>query len=197
MRQLALIVLAVLWVAPAQAETKDGPDGFGPIKFGMTKEEAWAAIGGNGEWVEEGKTLEYEMDIPKTLPFLGESLRVRHLFPENLDYLAGTVGVFYESVALIETMCYREILYFLTHIRGKYGVEPLFLDQPARIFSLEHNRYDEIYGFRMKNGSVVTVEAGITPNSSRGVLPSGTGGPLLWCSIGVIYEPPTSEELPF
>ena len=64
MRHLALVVLVVLWMAPApaQAETKTAPDGFGPIKFGMSKEEAWAAIGGKGEWTADDE-LTYTLEV--------------------------------------------------------------------------------------------------------------------------------------
>ena len=64
MRHLALVVLVVLCIAaaPAQAETKAAPDGFGPIKFGMSKEEAWEAIGGEGEWTADDE-LTYTLEV--------------------------------------------------------------------------------------------------------------------------------------
>ena len=78
MRQLALIALAFLWIAPVQAETKKAPDGFGPIKFGMTMDEAWEAIDGKGEWKRDG-SLVYTITIPEN-PYGPNEIRVEQSF---------------------------------------------------------------------------------------------------------------------
>ena len=188
MRHLALIALAVLWVAPAQAETKEGSDGFGPIKFGMTKEEAWAAIEGKAEWDEEGRTLQYEMDIPKSVPLNGLPLKVSHLFDERTGNLAGLTVVQFEGVASGEPFCYQDIAYVVMRIQDRYKVDPFVLDQLPRYNFLKEDFYYKIFAFATNNGTSITVEASIGP---------GSLAPVPSCKITVTYDPPTPDELPF
>ena len=192
MRGLALILLAVLWAAPALAETKDGPGGFGPIKFGMTKAEAWAAIDGKGEWNEAGNVLSYEMEIPESAPLFGRSLKVRHVFSKRFADRAGSFGVAYKSIATPIKSCYREISYFLGKIHGKYGVEPITLNEPPKLGFLEDSFYYSIFVFEVKNHSTITVEAEISNESA-----AESAGAIPWCHVRLLYEPPPSEELPF
>ena len=63
MRAMVVVLSILLWASPTLAEQKS-PDGFGPIKFGMTKEEAWEAIDGNGEWLLQDKVLQYSIELP-------------------------------------------------------------------------------------------------------------------------------------
>ena len=181
MRHLALIVLAFLWIAPAQAETKDGPDGFGSIKFGMTKEEAWAAIGGKGEWNERGNVLKYEMEVSSQLPLLGRSLTIQHAFTEPYENRAGNLGVFYESTGSVVEPCYRELSYFLAKISGRYGIEPITLNQPPKRGFIGDLIYYDVFAFEANNGTTITVVAEIADA----------------CNISVLYTPPPSQEIPF
>ena len=47
---MVVMGLVVLGALEARAEAA-ALEGFGPIKFGMSKDEAWAAIEGKGEWL--------------------------------------------------------------------------------------------------------------------------------------------------
>ena len=181
MRGLAFILLAVLWAAPAVAETKDGPDGFGPIKFGMTKEEAWAAIDGKGEWIRNGVVLEYQMDVPRQAPLLSRTLTIRHAFSEPYGNLAGNLGVFYKNFASVGERCYRELSYFLAKISGSYGIKPLSLNQPPKLALMRENTYYDIFVFETNNGTTITVAAEFADE----------------CDISMLYDPPPSEEFPF
>ena len=60
MLRYGLVFLILFVVSLATAARAAELTGFGPIKFGMTKEEAWAAIDGKGKWEREGKVLKYE-----------------------------------------------------------------------------------------------------------------------------------------
>lgn len=63
MRTLVLALIICLGSGVAVAEELV-PDGFGPIKFGMTPDEAWEAINGDGEWIVQDEVLDYRIQFP-------------------------------------------------------------------------------------------------------------------------------------
>lgn len=68
-------VMAGLWLvlaAPGQGVEAASLEGFGSIKFGMTEDEAWAAIDGAGEWYRRKwpreTWLHYDVQLKKDDP---------------------------------------------------------------------------------------------------------------------------------
>ncbi len=179
MRHLALIALAFLWVTPAHAETTKAPDGFGPIKFGMTKEEAWAAIEGKGEWKSDTE-LTYKLDISKWLVSAGEVV-VNQSFSEGKAY--------YTNVLLIQRLdydveCWTSLAFLLDMLLHRYGIRPTRIEtRPS--------------GHRMRSADVYTFAH---PDSSKIFVTytqySRDRGETLLCNLDISYAAPVNYDDP-
>ena len=116
---LSLVLLAVTNPGFAQAT---GPDGFGPIKFGMTKAEAWEAIAGEGEWIEEDSLLKYNLRLSESQLGFG-GFTVSHYFRNNV---AAELRVQVELAdRVMPEACLNPFTGSLSLISYKYGVEPV------------------------------------------------------------------------
>ncbi len=179
MRQLALIALTFLWIAPVQAETKKAPDGFGPIKFGMTKEEAWAALDGEGEWKED-TFLVHRRDFPS-----GEieplSFRVSYIFRDD-RVVAVNVGNAEEN-ATNET-CSRKVLYFVALISAIYGSEPVSKEDIHWAFAEPLVIKSSYYFFVFPKGASIYVSSVLYETQSS-------------CNLNIFYRAAMLPELPF
>ena len=174
MRHLALIVLAVLWVTPAQAETKEGPDGFGPIKFGMTKEEAWAAIDGKGDWSDEG-SLDYQL---KSVGILDYSFEVSQFFSKGLATysIAGRT-----QINATRSRCLRHLFLLVSIIADVYDREPMQFEDP-KFQSPGSVEAKYLFGFR--DGSFIEIDHEVSERSEA----------KADCIVQIAYSPPNSSE---
>ena len=151
MRALIVCTLLLLWVAPALAEQKSGPDGFGPIKFGMTKDEAWEAIGGQGAWNEEGDFLGYTI-APSKPRFGIKEFKVSQQFKSGRAWQA-KVNAILEVTHLYECM--------FTAIESTAYVSNLYNTVPVVIAHTEHDvtwSTLALYQFHFADGSSMQTE---------------------------------------
>lgn len=110
-------VLAVFIALTGNAEAAE-LEGFGSIKFGMSKEEAWAAIDGKGEWANPD-VLNYFYDFDKRK-------RVKHL-EVNQEFEEGRAGnatVDFLSVGPASYACSSDGLRLADLIQHKYNLVP-------------------------------------------------------------------------
>ena len=147
MRHMVVFLAAILWAMPVQAETKKAPDGFGPIKFGMTKEEAWAAIDGKGEW-EDDDTLVYELELVAP-PFL-DLFEVTQSFTDGLAGGSRADGVTRSSD--LES-CENSMAWLAALIGSVYGQSPV----RGGASSPQIGVLDTSYLFAFRNGSLIHV----------------------------------------
>ena len=148
MRVLVVVVSILLWTSPSLAEQK-APDGFGPIKFGMTKEEAWEAIEGQGEW--DGDTLVHKIGIPG---FMTDFYDVRQefvggfahsLIVQNTDHWPGV------------TRCVLDLAVVLGVITNKYKIAPIYLEYREHSIPNTKIRNLNIYQFHYYDDSFIQV----------------------------------------
>ena len=172
---LSLVLLAVTNPGFAQAT---GPDGFGPIKFGMTKAEAWEAIGGEGEWYGEGDThIRYELEID-LISYTTQTVEVRQAFRQEK---AHKVGVHMKFFTRTNNNCISPSLYIASYLQSMYQVAPLTRES---VIALGEDFAKDIYVFTYANGASIEIH-------------SVAKGSDLFCHVLMYYRPPQSEKLPF
>lgn len=171
-----LILSLSLIVATSQAfAQKAAPDGFGPIKFGMTKEEAWEAIDGQGVWLE-GDILTYV--LPDVGP-LGKPAAVEHQF---LNGEAANVVISFGEDRAGDEVCARWGATIVGAISEVYNKYPIIYD--FRILSsLEETAHLSIFYFG--NGSTIEVNT----TTIGDVRPD--------CIIKISYNMSTDTRVPF
>lgn len=172
--------LFALGMLVARAEAAEF-EGFGPIKFGMTKDEAWAAIEGKGEWLDSG-TLRYER--PSGDPH--GKLVVEQEF-ENRQ--AANVSVVYSLRAGTRDYCLAKGVHFAAVIESKYRISPLTRygtaeplepwKEGSKLFDVE-----DIYAFVFDDGAAIQFLAKYT-----------FGKPD--CVISFLYLQPNDFVIPF
>ncbi len=180
MRHLALIALAVLWIAPAQAETKNAPDGFGPVKFGMTREEVWEAIGGEGEWIERENLIQRQ-DLPSD-SFDLLNFRVAYVFQDDRVI---HVSLQHTEKNLINDRCSGRALYFAGLIRAIYGTD--YTSHRDIQWSFARDVLDvrsNIYFFVFSTGSFIRVTSNYYAKRSN-------------CELTIHYRASRLSILPF
>ena len=182
MRHLAFIVLAVLWANSAQAETKAVPDGFGPIKFGMTKEEAWAATGGTGEWKEEDQ-LSYSLN-PWNPALEQPEITVSQWFDEGKASFAIARLL---NVSDDYTLCQTTLRSVVSHLAYRYGTPPVRTEtRPSGPWRKSWHSYSFVY----EDQSFIDVEfEQYYPDDDE----------KLNCSLSLVYSPVGvfKEDTPF
>lgn len=147
MRVLVVTVALLLWVSPSLAEQKS-PDGFGPIKFGMTKEEAWEAIGGEGYWHPDTDILNYEIVLPTY------SLNIKEF--DVTQYFLNGVATSVEAELNTEGFgflsCVTMQADIVAHISNLYNKMPVYSERtdPGPLV----NRYVG-YNFAFDNGASI------------------------------------------
>jgi len=165
--------------------------GFGPIKFGMTKEEAWTAIGGKGKWEQEGKWLRYEHalhdHIGPTIVLNDLKFEVIQTFHDNL---ASDVVVEITSRNIHLASCATEMYYFVSAIQHKYGKPTLVRDNVVDQARSKNDVQSTTTSFRI---FAFDDEALI-----RVLFETWEGEPPDWhCSLQVWYHPPVPNPIPF
>ena len=156
-------------------------EGFGPIKFGMTKEEAWEAIGAKGEWVEPD-VLRY--DIPYDDIVRVERFDVRQIFK---DGRAADAMIEYAMASGGTIFCLPRGLHFAADVRDKYGVPPeVVYGRPRPQGAEEDDLYilEDFYGFDFgAHGSVQIVVRIVYSTPSE-------------CRISIHYRGPSARSVP-
>jgi len=112
-----LVFLISCFVLTATAARAAELTGFGPIKFGMTKEEAWAAIDGKGKWKSDWK-LSYGFEWEA----IGKTFEVDQQF---VDGRASVLAVNLLSEEFYFRTCVSDSLRIVSAIKEKYKKTPL------------------------------------------------------------------------
>lgn len=112
---VAVLAACLALMAPAEAAELEG---FGKIKFGMTKDEAWKAIAGEGEWAE-GDILRYSYLF--NAGSREEQFVVRQKFTNGQ---ASHAEIEHFTAGVTPEICSWFGIRFADLIRHKYGVMP-------------------------------------------------------------------------
>ena len=156
-------------------------EGFGSIKFGMSKEEAWAAIDGKGEWSKQ-EDLMYEFPSEDSVA----KFTVKQKFEEKR---ASDVFVEYALKAGSPEYCLARGLYFAAVIEEKHGVSPLFRygsAEPAKPWKKDSRDYivQDVYAFSFDDNASIQMVARYGFEEPE-------------CLIVIRYTPPNQYENPF
>lgn len=146
MRALVVLVSILLWASPSLAEQK-APDGFGPIKFGMTKEEAWEAIEGQGHWEEEA--LIHKVGLPR---YMIDFFEVRQDFVQGKAVMA-TVQNF--DTKLGSDGCFSTLVNVLAVLVKKYSIFPINMDYRGDSYPENRAKDTTMHLFNYHDGSVI------------------------------------------
>lgn len=179
LRSLTTVAMSLAFLAAhiARAEAAE-LEGFGPVKFGMNKEEALEAIERRGEWV--GSDL-LRYILPIEVQRHKESLLVLQSFTNGQ---ASDVAVRY-SEGWPPPYCLSRSLYFVSEIKRKYQKEPLVSHGVLR--ELEHSEdkprfvIDDLYVFMFDAGASINL---------RFTFRYDAGG----CEITITYRPPSNHK---
>lgn len=174
----AVIFFTLLAVAPLQARAAE-LTGFGPIKFGMTKKEAMAAINGEGRW-ETDDRLDYsyfwsEFDL---------KLTVNQFFRNGKAFEAHVFG---ESQQPFWYNCVSEALKIVSVIKEKYQNIPLVrngLKNHIRRSSSVGKFTTDTYFFGFDGGAFINVTNELSEDS-------------IDCGILIQYYPAHLKPHPF
>ncbi len=175
MPRYALVFALVFVVLAATAVRAAELEGFGPIKFGMTKEEAWAAIDGKGKWKSDWQlTYGFEWDaIAKTFEV------IQHF----VDGRASVLAVNLTSDEFYFRTCVSDSLRVVSAIKEKYKKTPLVrLQNRDKLFKRVFVTDSYFFGFG--NDSSIEVTLWFWTDSND-------------CELTVWYRPPSAVPLPF
>lgn len=188
---VVLGVLCPILAVAVQGATAASLEGFGQIKFGMTEDEAWAAIDGAGEWRKERWVrkpwLDYEVQLREGDP----PGRVSQHFVDGRAKLA--VIIFDRSAAPGDCIGYgRRMAGWMAE---RHGVSPitrtLRSDVLSAMYILGPSARDVVFEqheFGFDGGAYIRVWV-----SSR----FGLGGNTGQCSTIIKYMPPALTPVPF
>lgn len=109
---LIALLLSLVPVLSRAAELK----GFGPVTFGMNKDEAWAAIDGEKKWAE-ADVLAYQLPFDEYADVA--KLRVRQSF---VNGRAAAASISYLRGELLVERCWSKSLRFAGQIEQKHGI---------------------------------------------------------------------------
>ena len=169
-------VTAFLWLVLATTGAWAAElTGFGPIKFGMTKDEAWAAIDGKGKWVSDWK-LSYGFEWEA----IGKTFEVEQHF---VDGRASVLAVNLLSDEFYFRTCVSDSLRIVSAIKEKYKKTPLVrLQNRDSLFKKAFVTDSYFFGFG--NDSSIEVTLWFWTDSND-------------CELTVWYRPPSAKPLPF
>jgi len=175
MLRCALVLLISCFGLPAKAAGATELEGFGPIKFGMTKDEAWAAIDGKGKWVSDWK-LSYGFEWEA----IGRTFEVEQHF---MDGRASVLAVNLLSDEFYFRTCVSDSLRIVSAIKEKYKKTPLVrLQNRDKLFKRAFVTDSYFFGFG--NDSSIEVTLWFWTDSND-------------CELTVWYRPPSAKPLPF
>ena len=146
MRAMVVIFSILLWASPSLAE-QQSPDGFGPIKFGMTKEEAWEAVGGEGEWKDD--ILVHQVGLPKLMTDFFEVRQ--HFVQDSADRV--TIQNFDQNLGSDE--CVLMLVNVIAALINKYGVQPINIEYRSDSYPENHIKDIIMHVFNYSNGSMI------------------------------------------
>ena len=156
-------------------------EGFGPIKFGMTKEQAWEAIEGRGVWVSDDR-LEYALIFEND--YSSYRLEARQEFEKEH---AADVFVRHESEDPGD-YCIQRGLRFAGTIMAKYGIEPLKIDGKIKQVSTPDQKFrhiiEDLYVFRFDRNASIQIRVSAIVQKAD-------------CRIAITYRAPSAEHGPF
>lgn len=183
-RVCALLVWTVLVLAGAASSRAAELEGFGPIKFGMTEEEAWRAIDGKGEWDRprgSDRILRYEHPTP----FGKGRWRVLQRFR---DGLASNVVLTYEA-GLSRTTCLAQGRFTAEKIAKRHGVLPMIRNSAPIRFQVgvkidSYRREVDIYMFNFEGGAFVELRVAASNAAPK-------------CAIDGVYHRAIPHLIPF
>ena len=186
----AVIFFALLSGLPLPAQATE-LTGFGPIKFGMTKEEAWAAIDGKGKWEYEGRQLVYEYPIHDRTGLFG-ALKVKNfkVIQTFHDDVASDVFVYISSNLDHLGSCARETSYFIAAVQHKYGKPALVMEHVADKIGRQDAEYamtTSLYVFPFDDEALIRIAL---ESWDAGDLDGG-------CHLEIWYHPPVPKPIPF
>ncbi len=174
-RAAAMFFVMVLGqVLPSQAESAE-PTGFGVIKFGMTAEEALAAIGGEGEW-KSNRKLAYSFDWDA----IGRKFEVVQDFR---DGRASSVQVRHESTTIDFHPCISDSLRIVSIIKEKYQNTPT-IRQLDEIRLEKSGIITDSYFFGFDADTFIEVKLALWEDPRK-------------CELTIWYHPPSAAPLPF
>lgn len=156
MRGAWIAVLAACFMLAAPVEAAE-LTGFGPIKFGMSKVEAWEAIGGQGKWEPDDQTKKV---LVYKYPFLDteEYWVVRQLFTGDQ---AGGVRTWYGGPGVSPKSCRVQALGIATKIGLEYGALPTIRSDDTSVSYKRdgQSRFEifDIYRFELNNKKSVRI----------------------------------------
>jgi hypothetical protein len=176
MRQAAVVLFVVVLaqVLPSHAESAE-LTGFGSIKFGMTAEEALAAIGGEGEWKSNTK-LAYGFDWKA----ISREFEVLQQFRDDR---ASSVQVRHESKTFAFHSCISDSLRIVSIIEEKYQITPTIRQRDETRF-YESGIITDSYFFAFEADSFVEVMLALWHEPRK-------------CELRISYHPPSAVPLPF
>ena len=183
MRALVVGASILLWASPSLAEQK-APDGFGPIKFGMTKEEAWKAIDGKGEWKDDN-TFVHKEGLPDFLKDYEVTVRI---YKDSIN----DIVIARNSKGVLEVFCMGDILRILHKIEQKYEISPVSY-QRDRIIPKPSTIFYFLYSF--SDGSRIHIFASV----EKSYIPDRESAPdpARQCWVRIQYSPPSEDYNPF
>lgn len=182
----SLCVLIIFLVAPGYRVEAAELEGFGAIKFGMTKEEAFAALGGDGEWIDKD-WFQYTMRLRSDEP----SWSVQQRFD---DGRASYVAIDY-SGGSTPRGCIARSQGLAAGIEYKHGVIPVHRTvrhgdsvDLGLIAAVGRDVIEDFHVFAFDHGAYIRmhVTSASTPDSA-----------VATCSVSILYAPPALSPVPF
>lgn len=155
--------------------------GFPPLKFGMSKDEAWEVTGKDGKW-DNPDLLVYEMKSED-----GDD-SVKYFLSFDDDGLAH-INMLYEPPIVFTDICRRRGRELAKNVEKMTGVSPL-ARQGSRTKIWSVTSYPTI-GFTLSDVYVFTFE-----RAARVEL-TVEGESLRSCRIDTWYHPPIKDPIPF
>ena len=153
--------------------------GFGPIKFGMTKEEAMAAINGEGRW-ETNDRLDYSYYWSE----FDEKLTVNQFFRKGRAF---QVHVFGQSKEPFWYNCVSVALKVVGVIQEKYKISPLIrsgLNNQMKLSRSVDEFVTDTYFFGFDGGAFINVTNSLSADSDD-------------CDLLIHYYPAHRKPHPF
>lgn len=182
MRESWITVLAACLALAAPAEAAE-LTGFGPIKFGMTRDEAFVAIGNKGTW-HSNRELRYEVIYDS---FLSEAIRKLRVTQEFENGRAAEVRVQVQVDKVPRFSCLAIASVFGGVISEKYGISPILRNdvwEHYRPTDFESDDTTDLFTFGFNHNAYIQMSATWSTKSAM-------------CRIGLAYSPPLKSPIPF
>ena len=173
MRAILVVLSILLWASPSLAE-QESPDGFGPIKFGMTKEEAWEAIDGQGHW-ENDELLAHKVGLPE---FMKDYYEVIHFFEGGL---ANAVRIKARYTKELRELCSIHVGKIVNIVQNKYRINA------TKVSDWYSSIATDVYYFHFPDGS------NWYALFARGTENVSSGPKQLSCIVTIEITPPQQD----